>query len=274
MLLSLYILLIFIESLVLVQSYQIDILCPLTSRFKSDCATFFKAETMNLTHITLNIIEDTSAIGNKIVFDLEGSNSNTQNDAYIIFYPIFTFKYQCDHLEYYSSTIVKATQNCIIYYILFSFEIVLEILQKGGRSNYIILGESAAKEFCESLVDYIKRLDLGILENKITDTPASEAATINSAITDEDKTAILLFYNDPSLIESFISVGTIQTLKSRVKIISFGVIDEFTTTAAGKSTLYEGTYSVNGYFESCNMSISVNNDVFFISYNSLLYIYQ
>lgn len=120
MFLSLYILLIIIESFVLVQPYQIDILCPITSRFNSDCATFFKTETMNLTHITLNIIEDTSAIASKIVFDLGGFSSNVQNDAYIVFYPVFTFKYQCDHLEYYSSSIVKATQNCInIFYSIY-----------------------------------------------------------------------------------------------------------------------------------------------------------
>lgn len=149
---------------------------------------------------------------------------------------------------------------------------MLELSQKEGRNNYVILGESAAKDFCESLEDYINRLDLVILANILTDTPISEVSAISSAIIDEDKTAIFLFYNDVSIIESFISHETIQALKSRVKIVSFGVIDEFITTSSTKSTIYEDTYSVNGYFESFNILASINSDVYFISYLMLKYL--
>lgn len=140
------------------------------------------------------------------------------------------------------------------------------------RTEYVILCEVTAQSFCDSLEIYLDTLEMSVLSKAVTDDPASQLAAISSLITDQDKTAILLFHHDVSKINAFMGDSTTQSIKSVVKIVSFGVIDEFTTTATGMNGIYEGTYSVNGFFESLSdsLSISINSDVFFISYIYIL----
>lgn len=117
MIFSIHVILIIILAFDLVHTYKIDVFCPTGSRFESQCATFFNPTYLNLTNIQLNIIDDLMNIGSTIVIDLDGSTSSLQSSI-IGFYPFFTLNYQCGKLEYYSSTIVKATQNCIPKYIV------------------------------------------------------------------------------------------------------------------------------------------------------------
>lgn len=143
------------------------------------------------------------------------------------------------------------------------------MLYKESRTNYIIISEAKAEKFKDSLVSYVKHLNIQLLKDLQTDNP-SNANIINQipSVTNPNEVAMLLLYSTTETITSFLSNSEIINLKKNgVKIISFGVIDEFTTFS--NKAVYENTYTVNGYFKSLqdpSDSFVIDNDVYFISY--------
>lgn len=110
-----------------------------------------------------------------------------------------------------------------------------------------------------------------------TDTP-SDSDIINQipSISNPNKVSMLLFYSKAEVITSFLTKSEIITIKNNgVKIITFGVIDEYTTMP--NKAIYENIYTVNGYFESLKDSNDIlinemNNDIYFISNLMLKYL--
>lgn len=96
-----------------VLSFKIDVYCPVSSRFKSNCNSFFSPSNLNLTNISINLISDEVNIQNKIVIDLHGSLKSDQTKGYFVYKPVFTYEYVCDNVIYYSSSITKPIINRI-----------------------------------------------------------------------------------------------------------------------------------------------------------------
>lgn len=148
------------------------------------------------------------------------------------------------------------------------------MLYKESRTNFIIISETKAEKFKESLISYMNHLNIVVLKELHTDNP-SNVDIINQipSITNPNEVTIFLLYSNPDIITSFLTNTEIVALKNNgVKIISFGCIDEFTTLL--NKAVYENTYTVNGYFKSLqdpSDTFVIDNDVYFMSYILLLY---
>lgn len=98
-----------------VLSYAIDIYCPLSSRFKPNCESFFTISNLNLTNISIDVVSDVADIDSKMVIDLDGSLEVDATKRFIIFKPIFSYDHVCNSLVYYSFSLTKPVINGILY---------------------------------------------------------------------------------------------------------------------------------------------------------------